>query len=133
MSSRSARGSQLISLIALLLLPGILSGQAPSANANDLQQHIAKAEQALRASDKSAAEREYNEILKIDPQNSQAWTGLGILLYGSGKPEEAIQALQSALKSNPGAKRAELFIGLSEAELHNCTQAIPILSKYFER
>jgi predicted Zn-dependent protease len=132
MSSRWTRGSRVISAIALLMIPCILPGQAPPAHAIELQQHISKAEQALRLSDKSAAEREYNEILKIDPQNSQAWTGLGILLYGSGRPEEAIQALQSALKSNPGAKRAELFIGLSEAELHKCAQAIPILSKYFD-
>ena len=130
--SRWTRSRQVIAITALLITPCILPGQASPPNTTELQQHISKAVQALRLSDKSAAEREYNEILKIDPQNTQAWTGLGILLYGAGKPEEAIQALQSALKSNPAAKRAELFIGLSEAELHNCTQSMPTLSKYFD-
>jgi tetratricopeptide (TPR) repeat protein len=98
-----------------------------------LEQHIAKAAQALRTGDMAGAEREYREILAIDPQNSQSWTGLGVLLYGSGKAQEAVEALESALKIDPGAERAENFLGLAEADLRQCTQAIPILSKYFDR
>jgi tetratricopeptide (TPR) repeat protein len=90
---------------------------------------MAKAEQSLRAGDMAGAEREYHQILALDPQNSQAWTGLGILLYGSGKAEQAGEALQRALNIDPAARRAELFLGLSEADLSQCKQAIPILSK----
>jgi predicted Zn-dependent protease len=80
----------------------------------------------------AGAEREYNEILKLDPQNGQALTGLGILLYGAGKAQEAIQNLESALKYDPSEKRAEIFLGLSEAQLGRCAESMPILSRYFE-
>lgn len=79
----------------------------------------------------ASAEREYRAILAADAQNSEAWTGLGVLLYGSGRANEAVPALQSALRIDPGAKNAELFLGLSEAGLRDCSSAIPVLTKYF--
>jgi tetratricopeptide (TPR) repeat protein len=92
---------------------------------------MARAEQSLRAGDLANAEREYHEMLALDPQNSQAWTGLGVLLYGSGRAEQAEDALKKALNIDPAAKHAELFLGLSQADLSQCKQATPILSKYF--
>jgi predicted Zn-dependent protease len=130
MRTRWVRRNLAIGLTALLTASCQLPAQ--SAAANLLQQHMEKAEQALRASDLAGAEREYREILALDPANSQAWTGLGVLLYGSGKAEQASQALQRALKIDPAAKRAEIFLGLSEADLRACAQAMPILSKYFD-
>jgi predicted Zn-dependent protease len=129
MRSRWVRRSVLLGFTVLLSASCSLSGQ--SSSDNSLQQHMAKAEQSLRAGDMAGAEREYHQILALDPQNSQAWTGLGILLYGSGKAEQAGEALQRALNIDPAARRAELFLGLSEADLSQCKQAIPILSKYF--
>ena len=120
-----------VCVIAFFTASVALPGQ--DAKGSLLGQHIAKAEQALRAGDMAGAEREYREMLALDPQNSQAWTGLGVLLYGSGKAQEAAEALQSALKIDPGAERAEIFLGLAEADLRQCTQATPILSKYFDR
>lgn len=129
MRASLAHRSLVVSVAALLAASSILLGQ--SAPVNLLQQHTAKAEQALRSGDLAGAEHEYRAIVAIDPQNVQAWTGLGVLLYGSGKAELASQALQNALKIDPAAKRAELFLGLSEADLHKCEQATPILTKYF--
>jgi len=130
MRSRCARRGTLLSLAMLLTASCIVYGQGNSADM--VQQHIKKAEQALRASDLKVAEREYNEILAIDPQNSQAWTGLGILLYGSGRSDQAIESLQRAISIDASDKRAEIFLGLSEAELRQCGQAKPILTRYFE-
>ena len=130
MRTRWARRNLVVSLAVVLVASCILPGQ--TSPANSLQQHIGKAEKALRSGDMAGAEREYNEILKLDPQNSQALTGLGILLYGAGKAEEAIQTLESALKNDPSEKRAEIFLGLSETQLGRCAQAVPILSRYFE-
>lgn len=105
---------------------------AAQENSSDpLAQHREKAAEALRANDMAGAEREYRAILSIDPQNSQAWTGLGVLFYGTGKPGDAVQALQNALHFDPGAANAELFLALSEAGLHDCSKALPVLNKYF--
>jgi tetratricopeptide (TPR) repeat protein len=107
----------------------VLRAQSYSAELPKL--HVQKAEQALRVNDLVGAEREYRAILALDPQSAQAWTGLGVLLYGSGKAEQAIEAFQRALNIAPDAKRAELFLGLSDADSHKCSQAVPILAKYF--
>lgn len=130
MQSARVRRSVLLGFGMLLSASCLLPGQ--SSPDSSLQQHMARAEQSLRAGDMAGAEREYREILALDPQNSQAWTGLGVLLYGSGMAEQSSQALQRALNIDPAAKRAELFLGLSEADLNRCEQATPILSKYFD-
>lgn len=119
----------LVASAAVGLSPGsLLCGQNSSA---DMAQHKERAEQALRANDRAAAEKEFRAMLSIDPQDSEAWTGLGILLYGSGNAVEASKALHSALAIDPSARHAELFLGLSEADLHECSQAMPIMLKYF--
>jgi predicted Zn-dependent protease len=107
----------------------MLFGQNTPAN---LQELTHKIDQALRANNLAEAEQEYRQMLAQDPRNSQAWTGLGILLYGSGRAEDAGKALQKALDIDPASQRAELFLGLSYSYLHRCSTAKPILSKYFE-
>jgi tetratricopeptide (TPR) repeat protein len=110
-------------------LPNLLLGQDSAAL---LKQHREKAEQALRAGDRPAAEREFRAMLALDPHDSQTLTGLGVLLYGEGKAEEAAASLHQALAIDPTAERAELFLGLSEADRDDCAKARPILSKYFD-
>src|SRR5580704_14413183 len=114
--------------VALLAGPHALRGQDLPAQ---IKEHTANAERALRANDLVGAEREYQALLAMDPENSEAWTGLGVLLYGSGKAQEAAGALNKALKIDPFEKRAELFLGLSEADLRQCDKATPILERQF--
>jgi predicted Zn-dependent protease len=117
-------------LISLLTATSLLYGQSSSVGL--LQQHREKAEQDLRAHDLAGAEHEYRAMLAIDARNSQAWTGLGVLLYGSGKAEQAYEALQKALSLNSAEPRAELFRALSEADLGKCSEATPILARQFQ-
>lgn len=91
----------------------------------------AKAEQALRKQDFSAAMQAYRGMIAADPKNSEAWTGLGVLLYGSGQAAEAADALSKALSLNPQAPRAELFLAFSRADLHQCDAALPVLEHTF--
>jgi len=107
----------------------LLRAQTPAPD--PMQQHREKAEQDLKSHDLAGAEHEYREMLSIDPHSSSAWTGLGILLYGTGKAQPAYEALQKALSIDPAAPRAELFLALSEADLRQCNEASPLLSKHF--
>ena len=91
----------------------------------------ARAERALRQQDFPAATQAYHDMLTQDPKNSEAWTGLGVLLYGSGRPAEAADALSRALQLNPQAPRAELFLAFSRADLRQCDAALPVLERYF--
>jgi tetratricopeptide (TPR) repeat protein len=130
MRSKKAFINAIIVFVALVATPDLIHSQATSMD--QFHQHVLKAEQALRSNDLPGAEHEYREMLTIDPQSSQAWTGLGIVLYGMGKEDLAIQALQSALKIDPSSNRAELFLGLSDADMRQCAQAAPILTKHFK-
>jgi tetratricopeptide (TPR) repeat protein len=116
---------------ALFLASNSLVAQSDSSGS--VSQHMQEAAQALRANDRAGAEREYRQIVAIDPENGQAWTGLGVLLYGEGKTTDAIAALESALRIDPGAKNAGVFLGLSEASSNNCGKASPLLTTYFAR
>jgi predicted Zn-dependent protease len=115
--------------IAPILAPHALRAQNPSPQ---IREHMASAEQALRANDLPGAETQYRAILALAPDNSAALTGLGVLLYGSGKAQEAAVALNKALAIDPFEHRAELFLGLSEADLRQCDKATPILERHFD-
>lgn len=117
---------------AIFLSSAIVFARSSQGQTSDpIQPHVERAEQAIRANDLISAEREYRQIVTLNPQDVRGWTGLGILLYGKGRAEEAEQALNRAIQIDPGESRARLFLGLSEADLRHCDQAMPILGKYF--
>jgi tetratricopeptide (TPR) repeat protein len=105
------------------------------ANAQDrtaeIQRDVEAAKRALGQNDLLQAEQEYGAILRLDPNNADVYTALGVALYGSGKLTEAVSALQTALRLDMAQKRADLFLGLSQADLGQCSQASPILKRHF--
>lgn len=120
--------------ILTFFLLGLILAMGP-ANAQDraveIQQSVAAAQRALSQNDLARAEEEYRAILRLDPNNADAYTALGVLLYGSGKLKEAVSSFQAALGLDPAQKRADLFLGFSQADLGQCDQAAPILIRYF--
>jgi tetratricopeptide (TPR) repeat protein len=121
---------------SVLLLPlfvsTCLSANAQQAGpATTLKDQTVRAEEALRAQDVPTALAEYRAMIAANPQNSQAWTALGVLLYGSGHAAEAAESLAKALKIDPQAPHAELFLSFSQADLQQCDAALPVLQKYF--
>src|ERR1700674_779806 len=94
------------------------------ANAQDrtseIQRDVEAAKRALGENDLAGAEREYRTILRLDPNNADVNTALGVLLYGSGKLTEAVSSFQSALRLDMAQTKADLFLGLSQADLGQC-------------
>ena len=119
----------LLPFIVFFLASYFLDAQSNSPDS--ISQQMQRIEQALRANDRAGAEREYRQMLAIDPENGQVWTGFGVLLYGEGKTSDAANALEHALQIDPGARNAEIFLGLSEAGLNDCGKAVPRLNSYF--
>lgn len=117
-------------LVLALVVIGAMLGYAQDDSA-EIQTHLGRARTAITAHDLQSASREYAEILKLDPRNVEAYTGMGVTLYGLGKPTEAATALQSALRLDANQITAQVFLGLSEAALGKCVEAIPFLKKYF--
>jgi tetratricopeptide (TPR) repeat protein len=117
--------------MALLILAGsvsVLLGQTSSA---EIQQHYQRAREALSQHDLQRASQEYSEILKLDPRNAEIYAAQGMTLYGMGKAAEAAAALRTALTLDSTQTTAELFLGLSESDLGQCSEAVPLLRKNF--
>src|SRR5262245_40390237 len=67
-----------------------------------VEQHYQRVRDALAKHDLQRASQEYEEILKLDPQNVEILTAQGMTLYGLGRPSAAVTSLKAALSLNPG-------------------------------
>jgi tetratricopeptide (TPR) repeat protein len=99
--------------------------------AAEVQGHFEAAKKALDRNDLQGAEQEYRAILQLDPDDADVHTALGVVLYGTGRLAEAVSTLETARRLDTAQKRADLFLGLSQADLGHCTEAGPILLRYF--
>jgi tetratricopeptide (TPR) repeat protein len=119
--------------LVIALVAGTAAIGHAQGNSTEIQSHLQNAHNALAAHDLNGASHEYIEILKLDPQNVEAHTGLGVALYGIGKPKEAATELHSALQIDPNQITAQMFLALSEASLGQCVEAIPLLTQYLDQ
>jgi protein O-mannosyl-transferase len=51
--------------------------------------------------DDADARTSFEEAVKLNPDDSRSWLGIGIIAYKSGDPKEAISAIQNALALDP--------------------------------
>ena len=98
-------------------------------NDSEIQVHRTAAADALKANDLVRAESEYRAIIALNPKNVEAYAALGVALYASGNFRKAFVALHSALELDPTQPRVELFLGLTQSELGQCDDAVPILKR----
>lgn len=84
----------------------------------------------LQAFDQAA--EAYFELLKKDPKDAEAIRRVGILLFMSGRPEEALPFLQIALHADPMAAEGWLFLGNAYFQLGENARAIEAWEKYLE-
>jgi Flp pilus assembly protein TadD len=66
----------------------------------------------LRAREPSAAEKSFNEALRLSPQNPEAMNGLGLAKLQRGRAAEAAQCFESALKQQPDYRPALLNLAI---------------------
>jgi tetratricopeptide (TPR) repeat protein len=62
--------------------------------------HYNLAASLARSGEFAEAEPHFRSVLEIDP-STQAYTGLGIVLWQQGRADEAVASLQSAIKADP--------------------------------
>jgi Flp pilus assembly protein TadD len=105
----------LIAYLSLLIISAICAAQGQSTSKpSQLQVHLSRAEAALRANDTGTAEREFREVLSLDPGNAEANANLGILAYARRDYESASGDFRKALTAQPTLVNAEALLGLSE-------------------
>jgi tetratricopeptide (TPR) repeat protein len=122
---------QILTVVTMSLIVVSMVQANAQDRTSEIQRDVEAAKRALGENDLAGAEREYRTILRLDPNNADVNTALGVLLYGSGKLTEAVSSFQSALRLDMAQTKADLFLGLSQADLGQCAQASPILNRHF--
>ena len=65
----------------------------------------------------------FRSALKFEPDSARLNYLIGLSLYSSGHPDEAVPALQESLRVVPDALKAHLILGAVLAQLHRNTEA----------
>jgi tetratricopeptide (TPR) repeat protein len=78
----------------------------------DLAARLDLADRYMASGSTAAAAGQYLVALQIDPRNAEARAKLGFLLYQGGKPQEGLQAVESALATDPSYPEALYYKGV---------------------
>src|SRR5947209_1328747 len=114
----------------VIIACGLLPASAQT-NKAEIDAHIQKAREAIARHDLKAAIDEYADVLKLDPGNVEVTVARGIALYALSDPAEAVKSLAAAVAADSTRADAETFLGLSLADLNQCRDALPLLTKQF--
>lgn len=85
--------------------------------------HIAIADHYRQAQDLAAALRHIDRALALNPANGHAHAQRGRYLFGLNRPEEAKEALQTALRLEPEKRTTLFYLGLVEAKRERWSDA----------
>ncbi len=102
-----------ILLTTLVMLCGVGLG-AQTGVSEPVRMRFAHAQSALQQGRLEEAEREFREVLRLDPKLSQAHANLGTIAYQQGRYGQAVQAFSEALRLNPSLGDAQALLGLSQ-------------------
>jgi tetratricopeptide (TPR) repeat protein len=111
---------------ALLLVPFVLFTittlapcQETSGAQQQIDQHARLAQQYLREQRPDLAIPELQKVTQLDPQNVDARTNLGVLLFFRGDYRGAVPQLRAALEIKPDLWKQQALLGLAEAQLQD--------------
>ena len=115
-----------------LTVVACLGAQAAGASSDDqIRIHFQRAREALGQNDYRLAEKEFQEILALDPELAGAHANLGIARYLQAKYDQAVRSFRRAMEIQPEMENVELYLGLSRARAGSLEEALPSLSKGF--
>lgn len=98
---------------------------APNAQAGDPAQIFQHGQDALKSGRLDEAERDFVEVLKLDPQSGAAYANLGVVYMRRKQWSKALRELQQAEKLMPQAAGIRLNIGLAYYRQNEFLKAIP--------
>jgi len=122
------------SLVAIVLFIWIsiahLLAQAPaSGSKREVQEHLARAQQAVADKQFDFATQEFSAVLALDPNNVEARGNLGVVQFLDGKYAEASKNLRAALRLQPSLWKAQAILGLCERAQGRSDSAQVLLEK----
>ena len=106
---------------------GSVSGNPQSAAATrpDPAQIFQRGQEALQRGKLDDAERDFHQVLQIDPQSGAAEANLGVVYMRRKQWNKALQSLQRAERLMPDVSGIRLNIGLAYYRQNEFLKAIP--------
>ncbi len=107
----------LLVLCVLSTITTLALCQGAPASREQIEQHARLAQQYLRERRPDLAIPELQKVTELDPQNLDARTNLGVLLFFRGDYKAAVPQLRAALDIKPDLWKQRALLGLAEAQL----------------
>ena len=96
-----------------------------------IETHARQAQEFLQKGQPQLAIREYDAILKLDPNNLDAQGNLGVTWFFQGDYAKAVQHLRTAVKQRAGLWKIQALLGMAEKRVGEPVAAQADLEKAF--
>jgi tetratricopeptide (TPR) repeat protein len=107
------------------------SSQTAPSTKQQIDTHSRQAQEYLMKNQPSLAVREYEAILKLDPNSVDAHGNLGVTLFFQGDYAKATPNLRAAVKQRPNLWKIQALLGMSEKRIGEIAAAQADLEKSF--
>jgi tetratricopeptide (TPR) repeat protein len=131
-ANRSRLSSGRLMLVLALLASALAGGQSAVSRTAGIRNHLDKAAQYLKANDPSAAAKEFNAVLALDPKNAEAYANLGVIAFFRRDYQNAAVDLRKALAIDPSLAKTQALLGISQRRLGD-PSARALLEKSFPK
>jgi tetratricopeptide (TPR) repeat protein len=126
-------------VVPLCIVPFLISfcrasqSSTPSTVQDQTQAHARQAAEYLKQNKPALAIPEFQAIVAVDPTNVDARANLGVLLFFTGKYQEAVPELRAALKLQPNLWRIQALLGSAERRTGDIPAARADLEQAFPK
>jgi tetratricopeptide (TPR) repeat protein len=116
-SLRFSNGRRLLTGLFIGLICTVAEAQSPPRQNPQVQPHLARAREALKANAADTAVKEYRAVLDLEPGNIEAQSNLGVIAFFQGDYKSASQYFEGALASQPSLPKAQALLGICKKRL----------------
>jgi len=107
-------------VIALLVSAlSMMAAQTAPSRAAQIQDHLRKAGEFLKANDPGSAAKEFDAVLALDPRNAEAHANLGVIAFFQHDCGKASPDLRKALAIDPSLTKTQALLGICELRMGN--------------
>jgi tetratricopeptide (TPR) repeat protein len=114
--------------LLLYVLLGFAAPLLAQQRESDLDRYSDAARQAMTAKKWSDAVQALEHLARLAPNVPEVHANLGLAYFFEGQPANALASFERAQKLDPGLAQVQVMIGLSEAELGRCSEAVSVLA-----
>jgi tetratricopeptide (TPR) repeat protein len=105
--------------------------QTSDSQQREVQDHLQRAQEALKVNDPDTAIREYQAALQSDPNNINARANLGVIAFIHGQNADAAEEFRQVLKLEPALWKVQAMLGMCEKRLGHLASARTWLENSF--